>query len=76
MLGEADNDGTVICHDYLAMEASIGVVLFFLFQRRLAFDAIKFCQAAEDMIESLFFPFDKSILPHCQVYTWNGISWN
>jgi len=62
-LGDAADKGTVVRADYLATEAAVGVVLFFLFGRRLAFDAAEFRQAAEDMIESLFFLLTNPLYP-------------
>lgn len=62
-LGEAADNGTVVHADHLATEAAVGVVLFFLFGRRLTFDTHEFRLAASDMIESLFFLLTNPFFP-------------
>ena len=52
---EKDHNKRFICADYLTTKVAVGVVLFFLFGRRLEFDTDLMRIAAKDMIDSLFY---------------------
>ena len=53
-LEKAADTGTIIRVDHLATNAAVGVVLFFLFGRRLEFDTDELQRSAKDLIEGLF----------------------
>lgn len=53
-LGKAADSGVPVIADLLATKATVGVVLFFLFGRRLDFDAEQMRTSAKDLIDCLF----------------------